>query len=532
MWYILGKGITITRGIKSHVYGLGEKVDMSRQDKPEETEGKATETGSHDQMPTSEVPDEAQGSGSSSGLSAVDGRQPLEEGSAVPTSRVGRFLKTGWAARHAVPLALKRTAEVVTSEKEDRKEAVEKLLEEQEAVAEELFRTLGQLKGVVQKFGQMASYLEGVLPSDVAPVYQKVLSKLQDSAPALPPDEVRKAIEDELDCYLEDHFAEFEEQPFAAASIGQVHRALLYDGTTVAVKVQYPGIDRAFDSDLKNIKMLEMLFTPIISYYRGKETLEMFRQQLLDELDYEREADAHERFRDIFEGHEHVYIPQIYRELCTKKLLVTEFVEGSTFAQVCESDESVRTQAGIGLATYLMESLHHHRMINVDPHPGNTIFMKDGRICCIDFGAVVDVEAPLLSMIERQLKALWDEDIPAFQESLHELYGVAEDVDPVVLEAQTMLALSYLAPLQPGKQPFRFSTEWISGCVDEGMDAARQILLRGGRVPKMPPPPTHVYPGMASIYRVVVGIGSLLSKLHVSHDWCKLYQQILENREE
>jgi hypothetical protein len=179
-----------------------------------------------------------------------------------------------------------------------------------------------------------------------------------------------------------------------------------------------------------------------------------------------------------------------------------------------------------------MESLHHHRMINVDPHPGNTIFMKDGRICCIDFGAVVDVEAPLLSMIERQLKALWDEDIPAFQESLHELYGVAEDVDPVVLEAQTMLALSYLAPLQPGKQPFRFSTEWISGCVDEGMDAARQILLRGGRVPKMPPPPTHVYPGMASIYRVVVGIGSLLSKLHVSHDWCTLYQQILENREE
>lgn len=457
-------------------------------------------------------------------------RPLLEEGTAVPTSRVGRFLRTGWAARHAVPLAMKRTAELVSAKKEDRGEALEKLLKEQEDIAEELFRTLGNLKGVVQKFGQMASYLEGVLPEEIAPVYQKVLSRLQDSAPALPALAVRTVIEDELDCFLEDHFASFDEQPFAAASVGQVHRAMLYDGTQVAVKVQYPDIDKAFNSDLKNMKMIETLFAPIIHYYRGKETLDTLRQQLLDELDYTREAEVQERFRMFFEGHPYVSIPRVFNELSTSKVLVTEFIEGMTFEQICAADEPIRTKAAIALGHFYVESIHLHHWTNVDPHPGNYIFHEDGHITCLDFGAAVPIDLELMKLVDEHMNALIEHDIPRLQAAMRPLYGMPDDMDPVILEAHTALLQHYFAPLDPAQQPFRFSTEWISTCVEEGMESARRVLLRGGRVPKLPPPPTHVHTDLSVLYRVVLGLGSLLARLHVRHDWAELYRTTLEKR--
>lgn len=133
-------------------------------------------------------------------------RAGLEQIESIPTSRMSRMFRTGWAARKAVPLALKRTVELVSAEKGDRKEAAEKILAEQEAYAEELFRTLGTMKGLAQKIGQVVSYMEGVLPPELAPIYQRVLARLQDSAPALPPMVSQSVIEEELDCLIEDHF--------------------------------------------------------------------------------------------------------------------------------------------------------------------------------------------------------------------------------------------------------------------------------------------------------------------------------------
>lgn len=457
-----------------------------------------------------------------------DKRQPLEEGSAVPTSRIGRFLKTGWAARRALPLAFKRTSSWISSDEGDREKALEKLLKEQEAIAEELFRTFGNMKGVVQKFGQLASYLEGVLPPEVAPAYQKVLSRLQDAAPALPPLAARSVIEDQLDCFLEDHFAHFDEQPHAAASVGQVHKATLLDGTEVAVKVQYPGIEKAFQSDLGNLKMLELLFSPLVHYYKGKETLELLRQQLLDELDYEREARAQQRFGEMFEGHPRISIPKVFPALSTKKVLVSEWVEGLSFDQICRASEEVRLEAAISLATYFIESIHFHHFTNVDPHPGNYIFHPDGRVTCLDFGAAVPIDPDLVTELRKLLEAVRTHDMEAFQEQMFTTLGADRDMDPVMLEAQTHLMFSYLTPLDPQKQPFTFSPEWVNRCAEESMEAAREILLRGGRVPKLPPPPTHVHPDLTVAYRVVLGLGSLLAKLQPTYNWPELYVSLLE----
>ncbi|TNE50805.1 MAG: AarF/ABC1/UbiB kinase family protein [Deltaproteobacteria bacterium] len=445
------------------------------------------------------------------------GRQ-LDESTGITTSRVGRFLKTGWAARHAIPMAFKRTADLLSAEKKDRKDVAEKLLQDQEAIAEELFQTLGNLKGVVQKFGQLASYLEGVLPPELAPVYQRVLSRLQDAAPALPPLATQEVIEDELDCLIEDVFPRFESQPFAAASVGQVHRAWLADGTAVAVKVQYPNIDKAFASDLKNIKMMEMMFAPVIRYYRGRDVLADLRKQLLDELDYEREATMQEAFRKSFEGHPTIHIPKVFPEYSTKKLLVTEFVEGITFRELEEADEEIRHKASETIARYYMDSLFVHHLVNVDPHPGNYVFHSDGKVSFLDFGAAVPVDPERSRELGAFILAYCQGDTETFRAGIHEIFGVAND-DPVVFEAYEAMFAYYLQPFAGDLQPFAFSTGWIESCVEESMTRSKAILLRGGRIPKLPPPPTHINPDLPVVYRVAVGLGSLLARLRVAIDW-------------
>lgn len=455
-----------------------------------------------------------------------DKGRKLDESSGITTSRVGRFLKTGWAARHAIPMAFKRTADLLAADKKDRGDVAEKLLQEQEVIAEELFQTLGNLKGVVQKFGQLASYLEGVLPPELAPVYQRVLSRLQDAAPALPPLATQEVIEEELDCLIEDVFPEFEEQPFAAASVGQVHRAWLADGTPVAVKVQYPDIDKAFASDLKNIKMMEMMFAPVIRYYRGRDVLDTLRQQLMDELDYVREAKMQEAFRRSFEGHPTIHIPKVFTEFSTGKLLVTEFVEGISFRELEEADDETRHTAGKTVARYYMDSLFVHHLVNVDPHPGNYVFHKDGKVSFLDFGAAVPVDAKGSRELGEFIRAHTDGDRDTFRAGIHDIFGVPNE-DPVLVEAYEAMIAYYLQPFSGDLQPFQFSTGWIESCVEESMSRSKDILLRGGRIPKLPPPPTHINPDLPVVYRVAVGLGSLLARLRVAIDWPELLKESL-----
>ncbi|MCB9637562.1 MAG: AarF/ABC1/UbiB kinase family protein [Myxococcales bacterium] len=453
--------------------------------------------------------------------------EKLEEINSIPTSRFGRFLKAGWVARHAIPLALRRTvelgapkdeaAEEIHEETEKERIAREKLLKQQEAVAEELFRTLGTLKGVAQKVGQMLSYLEGVLPAELAPVYQKALSRLQASAPALPPDASQSMIESELDCLLEDHFAVFEPVPFAAASVGQVHRARLHDGTKVIVKVQYPDVDRAFESDLKNLKLFETMLSPLIRYYNAKDLLDQARQQLLDELDYQREAQAQQRFFDLFQGHPHIKIPRVFEHLSARRILVTEYVEGMTFEEMRTLEQPIRDRAAVTLFRYYWESLFIHNYVNADPHPGNYIFHEDGSVTFLDFGASVDVNAHFIRSFQHNITAHIQKDEERFRETTANTYGFPTQ-DPVVFEAYLAAIKKFLEPLTPEHQPFRFSTRWIESFLEDGLSQSRQILTRGGKIPRLPPP-GFIPPDLPVLQRIGLGLSSLIARLHGSNDW-------------
>lgn len=488
-----------------------------------------------DRPPTDETlsPEEKQEHGTSEKTSEKTSEEKLESGEfaskpsleaadGLTTSRLGRLVKTGWAARHAVPLAFKRAYDLLSADKSERGEVAEQILKEQENIAEELFRTLGNLKGVVQKFGQLASYLEGILPKELAPIYQRVLARLQDSAPAMPPLASQALIEEELDCLIEDVFPEFEEQPFAAASVGQVHRARLRDGTKVAVKVQYPDIDRAFVSDLKNMKMMEMLFAPVIHYYRGREILDTIRQQLLDELDYEREAAMQNKFAASFAGDPWIQIPHVFTEYSTRRVLVTELKEGLSFAQLEQAENSVRTRAAETMSRYYLDSIWVHHLVNVDPHPGNYVFHDNGCVSFLDFGAAVSLDPRRTGHLRQHLLAYIEGDTASFRNSLNQVYGIPTE-DPVLLDAYEAMIRHFLQPLAPERQPFLFSTGWMESCFEEGMARSKDILLRGGRIPKLPPPPTHVNPDMPVIYRVAIGLGSLLARLRVSLDWSELF---------
>jgi predicted unusual protein kinase regulating ubiquinone biosynthesis (AarF/ABC1/UbiB family) len=456
-------------------------------------------------------------------IASEENQATLDQIEAIPTSRLGRFLKAGWAARHAIPLALRRTMEIgadkEAKEATAEKQRSEKLLKQQEAIAQELFRTLGTLKGVAQKLGQMLSYLDGVLPSELAPIYQRALSQLQSSAPALPLEAIRRVVESELLRNLEDAFAFFSPHPFAAASVGQVHRARLHDGTEVVVKIQYPDVERAFESDLKNLKLFETMLSPLIRYYKAKDLIDQARQQLQDELDYQREAEAQLRFSTLFAGHSTIHIPRVFTELSSQRVLVTEWIAGMSFEQMRQAPEEKRRRAAITLFRYYWESLFHHYYVNADPHPGNYIFQEDGSIYFLDFGASTPVDPSFIRGFQENITAHMDGDEALFRESAARTYGFPTD-DPIVFDAYCAVIQKFLEPMTPENQPFLFTSAWLESFFEDGFTRKNQILLRGGRIPRLPPP-GFLPPDLLVLQRIGLGLSSLIARLGGCTDWTK-----------
>ena len=448
----------------------------------------------------------------------------LSQIKSIPTSRVSRLFRTGWAARHTVPMALRRTVELMSADKGDRKEITQKFIKEQKKVAEELYRTLGTLKGVALKAGQMASYIDGVLPQELEKIYQQVLSKLQSGAPGLPPITSQKLIKEELGKPADELFASFDEVPFAAASIGQVHKGVLHDGTHVAVKLQYPEVDKAFESDLKNFKVLEKMFGPVIRHYNSKEALDLAVENLLDELDYVREYQSQERFRTMFLNHEQIRIPKVFKELSTSKILVSGFCEGLTFEEICKLDQEERNHFAQVLVRYNMESLFLHCFINPDPHPGNYIFHDDHTISFLDFGAAYEIDSKFAKGLQSSIQAIMDEDKFAFRRTVHDVFGISRD-NLVVFDAYCRILDFALTPFKEEAQPFCFSSKWIESYLEFAFSETRNILTRGKRIPRLPPP-VDFHSDIIFVERIAVGLASLLSKLSGTADWNKLAREV------
>lgn len=289
------------------------------------------------------------------------------------------------------------------------------------ATAEKMLELLGSMKGAAMKMGQIASFVDLDLPPEAQETYRQTLGQLRDAAPPIDPELVTEVISDEYGAPPEDVFAEWESHPIAAASIGQVHRARLEDGTRVAVKVQYPGVAEAIEADLANAESFMPLARLLSPNLAIKPLMAELRDRLLDELDYQREAEYQEAFAVRYDGHPFIRVPRVHAEYCRPRIIVTDFADGVGFDAMLESsDAATRRRYGEIIYRFVFGSLHRFRLFNADPHPGNYLFPGDGTVVFVDFGSVKLFSSRTRDQMQRQLRATWEDDTDALVDALDE----------------------------------------------------------------------------------------------------------------
>ena len=272
----------------------------------------------------------------------------------------------------------------VARTKEGREAALERRNLE---AAEQIVTALGTMKGAAMKVGQVLSFLDtGLIPPEHRDEFQRKLARLRDAAPTVTFKEMRKVIEQELDEPLGRAFAEFDEEPIAAASIGQVYRARLHDGREVAVKVQYPGVAAAVRADLQNLGMILRLAKRIAPGLDPKTIGEEIRHRIEEELDYELEAQNQRTLARIYRGHPFIVVPDVVTSLSRERVLVTEFVEGIGFEEIKGYSQEQRDRVGEILFRFYFGCMYRHHQFSGDPHPGNSMLLADGRVAFFDFG--------------------------------------------------------------------------------------------------------------------------------------------------
>jgi len=309
----------------------------------------------------------------------------MADGSKIPKSRARRTAKIGGLAAGQALRQAGTIATNVARTKEGREAALERRHME---AAEQIVAALGTMKGAAMKVGQVLSFVDtGLIPPEHRDEFQRKLAALRDAAPTVSFKEMRKVIEDDLDDPLDEIFSEFNEQPIAAASIGQVYRArLAQDDREVAVKVQYPGVAAAVRADLQNLGMILRVVKRIAPGLDPKTIGAEIRDRIEEELDYELEAQNQRTLARIYKGHPFIVVPEVVTSLSRERVLVTDFVEGIGFEEVKRYPQAERDRIGEILFRFYFGCLYRHHQFSGDPHPGNSMLLADGRVAFFDFG--------------------------------------------------------------------------------------------------------------------------------------------------
>jgi predicted unusual protein kinase regulating ubiquinone biosynthesis (AarF/ABC1/UbiB family) len=302
----------------------------------------------------------------------------------IPTSRVGRSAKLGGLAASQAIRQAGTLATNVGRTKEGREAALERRHIE---AAEQIVAALGTMKGAAMKVGQVMSFLDiGLVPPEYRDEFQRKLGALRDAAPTVTFKDMGRVIEEELDGPIDELFADFDTEPIAAASIGQVYRGTLQDGREVAVKVQYPGVAAAVRADLQNLGMILRLAKRIAPGMDPKAIGEEIRDRIEDELDYELEAQNQRALHRIFRGHPFIVVPDVVTSLSRERVMVSEYVHGAGFEEIKRLAQEERDRVGEMLFRFYFGCLYRHRQFSSDPHPGNSMLLDDGRMAFLDFG--------------------------------------------------------------------------------------------------------------------------------------------------
>jgi predicted unusual protein kinase regulating ubiquinone biosynthesis (AarF/ABC1/UbiB family) len=261
-------------------------------------------------------------------------------------------------------------------------------LDEQFAIrtAEDVARELGHMKGAIMKAGQMVSFIADGLP----PEARAALASLQSDVPPMAPSLAEQVVRDELGAHPDRLFLQWDPVPTAAASIGQVHRAVLHDGRVVAVKVQYPGVGDAITSDLDNAELLYRMFSAMaLRNLDVKALVDELRERMADELDYIHEAACQSEMAEMYRDHPFISIPAVVPERTTRRVLTSEWAGGARWDDfLTDSDDAARQRAAEVIFRFAQGSVHRYGVFNGDPHPGNYRFAPDGSVTFLDFGLV------------------------------------------------------------------------------------------------------------------------------------------------
>jgi predicted unusual protein kinase regulating ubiquinone biosynthesis (AarF/ABC1/UbiB family) len=279
------------------------------------------------------------------------------------------------------------------------------------ATAEKMLEMFGSMKGAAMKVGQIASFVDLDLPPEAQAAYHEVLAELRDAAPAVDTDQIVALMTEEFGAPPDEVFATWDRTPVASASIGQVHRATLPDGTEVVTKVQYPGVAEAIESDLANMETFAPLAKVISPNLQIRPLMEEMRVRLVDELDYQREAQYQHAFHERYDGHPFIRIPRVHHDYCRPRVLTTEYCEGASFDAMMErSTQAERERYGEILYRFIFGSINRFRLFNADPHPGNYLFPGDGTVVFLDFGSTKLFPSKVRDEIRTQLRAIIDGD--------------------------------------------------------------------------------------------------------------------------
>jgi predicted unusual protein kinase regulating ubiquinone biosynthesis (AarF/ABC1/UbiB family) len=381
--------------------------------------------------------------------------------------------------------------------------------------AEDVARELGEMKGVMMKVGQLVSFIAEGLPDEA----QQALAALQADAAPMAPSLAASVIRSELGAEPEEVFATWEDMPVAAASIGQVHRAVDSSGRELAVKVQFPGVAEAIEEDLDAAEVMYTVFSALaLNGLDARALVDELRARMREELDYRREASNITEFAERFAGHPWVRIPTLSPEYSTSKVLTTEWIDGMTFEEfLAHGAPSTKQRAAEVIWRFGQHSIHRVGAFNGDPHPGNYRFHHDGSVTFLDFG-----------LVKRWDRGEWQRLEPT-------LDAIVVDRDPQRLVI-TMEAAGFLQPdhgLDPQRVYDYVSTPYVPYLEDEftfTRDWMRRTLAKvadiGGPyadvIAKLNMPPSYVI-----LDRVVWGVSAILGKLEASGPW---RQMLLEYR--
>jgi predicted unusual protein kinase regulating ubiquinone biosynthesis (AarF/ABC1/UbiB family) len=353
------------------------------------------------------------------------------ENEKIPTSRVRRTATVAsLAATEAVKQFGTRAANVTRDEEASEAALARRQLE----TAKQIVAVLGTMKGAAMKLGQVMSFLDmGLVAEEHREEFQRELGKLRNAAPTVSFKQMRRVIEEDLEEPLDEVFAEFDEEPIAAASIGQVYRArLARDGREVAVKVQYPGVAGAVRADMQNLDMIMRLLKRMTPGLDVAAVAEEIRERIFEELDYELEAQNQRALARIFKGHPFIVVPDVVTSLSRERVLVSEYVTGTGFEELRERSRSERDRVGEIVYRFFLGCLYRHRQFSGDPHPGNFLLLEDGRIAFLDFGLFKRMDAASVELELAAQRAVIESDAPALHALLSQsgFLPEPERVDP------------------------------------------------------------------------------------------------------